>query len=109
MQDYTLGGEHKKTMSLKKFLIVVNIENKIYLPDPEGGTILSDLVIKGGYSDVESVRSAKTLKITVRSPSEKKALKTVENLCSELRIFNPVLSDCTIESRGELRSTNSAT
>lgn len=107
MQDYTLGGEHKKTMSLRKFLIVVNIENKIYLPDPEGGTIFSDLVIKGGYSDVESVRSAKTLKITVRSPSEKNALKTVENLCSELRIFNPVLSDCTIESRGELRGTNS--
>ncbi|MDQ3840093.1 MAG: phosphoribosylformylglycinamidine synthase subunit PurS [Thermoproteota archaeon] len=89
-------------MSLKKFLVVVNIENKAYLPDPEGGTILRDLVIKGGYSNVISVRSAKTLKITVRSSSEKKALRTVENLCSELRIFNPVLSDCTIESMGVL-------
>jgi phosphoribosylformylglycinamidine (FGAM) synthase PurS component len=107
MQYYTLRGEHNKTMSLKKFLIVVNIENKVYLPDPEGGTILSDLVIKGGYSNVESVRSAKTLKIIVRSSSEKKALKTVQNLCSELRIFNPVLSDCTIESRGALRGTGS--
>jgi phosphoribosylformylglycinamidine synthase subunit PurS len=94
-------------MSLKKFLVVVNIENKTYLPDPEGGTILSDLVIKGGYSNVISVRSAKTLKITVRSSSEKKALQTVENLCSELRIFNPVLSDCTIESRGVLTGKNS--
>lgn len=84
----------------KKFLIAINIENKAYLDDPEGDTILRDLIVKGGYSDIESVRSAKTLKIVVRSLSEKEALKTVENLCTELRIYNPVLSDCTIVSAG---------
>jgi phosphoribosylformylglycinamidine synthase subunit PurS len=84
----------------KKFLIAVNIENKAYLDDPEGDTILRDLIVKGGYSNIESVRSAKTLKIVVRSSSEKEALKTVENLCTDLRIYNPVLSDCTIVSAG---------
>jgi phosphoribosylformylglycinamidine synthase subunit PurS len=56
--------------------------------------------VKGGYSNIESVRSAKTLKIVVKSSSEKEALKTVENLCTDLRIYNPVLSDCTIVSAG---------
>jgi len=78
----------------------VNIENKAYLDDPEGDTILRDLIVKGGYSNIESVRSVKTLKIVVRSSSEKEALKTVENLCTDLRIYNPVLSDCTIVSAG---------
>jgi len=85
----------------KKFLIAINIENKAYLDDPEGDTILRDLIVKGGYSNIESVRSAKTLKIVVRSSSEKEALKTVENLCTDLRIYNPVLSDCTIVSAGK--------
>jgi phosphoribosylformylglycinamidine synthase subunit PurS len=84
----------------KKFLIAINIENKAYLDDPEGDTILRDLIVKGGYSNIESVRSAKTLKIVVRSSSEKEALKTVEKLCTDLRIYNPVLSDCTIVSAG---------
>ncbi|HYY67899.1 MAG TPA: phosphoribosylformylglycinamidine synthase subunit PurS [Nitrososphaeraceae archaeon] len=87
-------------MVRKKFLISINIENKAYLDDPEGDTILRDLIVKGGYSNIESVRSAKTLKIVVRSSSEKEALKTVENLCTDLRIYNPVLSDCTIVSAG---------
>ena len=87
-------------MIRRKFLIAVNIENKAYLDDPEGDTILRDLIVKGGYSNIESVRSVKTLKIVVRSSSEKEALKTVENLCTDLRIYNPVLSDCTIVSAG---------
>ena len=87
-------------MVRKKFLIAVNIENKAYLDDPEGDTILRDLIVKGGYSNIESVRSAKTLKIVVRSSSEKEALKIVENLCTDLRVYNPVLSDCTIVSAG---------
>src|ERR671912_2585219 len=108
MQDYTLRGVHRKTSSLKKFLVVVIIENKMYLRDPEGDTILRDLVVKGGYPSIESVRSAKTLKIIVRSSSEKKACKIVENLCTELRIYNPVLSECTIESRGRIREQTQA-
>jgi hypothetical protein len=38
--------------------------------------------------------------MVVRSSSEKEALTTVENLCIDLRIYNPVLSDCTITLTG---------
>lgn len=100
MQQHILRVVIKKALGSKKFLIAVNIENKAYLDDPEGDTILRDLIVKGGYSNIESVSSAKTLKIVVKSSSEKEALKTVENLCTDLRIYNPVLSDCTIVSAG---------
>jgi phosphoribosylformylglycinamidine synthase subunit PurS len=100
MLQHTLRGVVRQVSPRKKFLIAINIENKKYLDDPEGDTIMRDLIVKGGYSNIESVRSAKTLKMVVRSSSEKEALNTVENLCIELRIYNPVLSDCTITSTG---------
>ena len=100
MLQHTLRGVVRRVAPRRKFLMAVNIENKKYLDDPEGDTIMRDLIVKGGYSNIESVRSAKTLKMVVRSSSEKEALKTVENLCIELRIYNPVLSDCTITSVG---------
>jgi phosphoribosylformylglycinamidine synthase len=82
-----------------KFLVQVIIENKPYINDPEGETIHRDLVVKGGYSDVKAVRSAKMLKMTVSAGSEKEAEKTVQKLCEELRIFNPVVSNCTIKAQ----------
>ncbi len=79
----------------------VIIENKPYVSDPEGETIHRDLVVKGGYSNVQSVRSAKMLKMVVNSRSEKEAKQTVKKLCDELRIFNPVVSNCMIKSSAE--------
>lgn len=76
----------------------VVIENKPYINDPEGETIHRDLVVKGGYTTVHSVRSAKMLKMAVSSKSEKDAEKTVQKLCEELRIYNPVVSNCTIKA-----------
>ena len=76
----------------------VVIENKPYINDPEGETIHRDLVVKGGYSSVQSVRSAKMLKMAVNARSEKEAEATVKNLCEELRIFNPVVSNCMIKA-----------
>jgi len=85
-----------------KFLVQVVIENKPYINDPEGETIHRDLVVKGGYSNVQSVRSAKMLKMVVTSKSEKEAEATVRKLCEELRIFNPVVSNCTIKATGKV-------
>jgi phosphoribosylformylglycinamidine synthase len=85
--------------SSNKFLVQVIIENKPYINDPEGETIHRDLVVKGGYSRVKAVRSAKMLKMTVTAGSEKEAVKTVQKLCEELRIFNPVVSNCTISAQ----------
>lgn len=76
----------------------VVIENKPYINDPEGETIHKDLVVKGGYSAVRSVRSAKMLKMVVSGKSDKDAEKIVAKLCEELRIFNPVVSNCTIKA-----------
>jgi phosphoribosylformylglycinamidine synthase subunit PurS len=83
---------------LPKFTVQVVIENKPYINDPEGETIHKDLVVKGGYTSVESVRSAKMLKMVVSGKSEKDAEKIVAKLCEELRIFNPVVSNCTIKA-----------
>ena len=83
---------------MAKYIVQVVIENKPYINDPEGETIHRDLVVKGGYSSVQSVRSAKMLKMVVNARSEKEAEATVKNLCEELRIFNPVVSNCMIKA-----------
>ena len=82
-------------------MVHVVIENKSYINDPEGDTIHRDLVVKGGYSNVQSVRSAKMLKMVVDSRKERDAELTVKNLCEELRIFNPVVSNCTVKAIGK--------
>ena len=79
-----------------RFIVLVNIENKPYISDPEGDTILRDLVLKEGYSIVESIRSAKALKMKVRARNPKHAEKIVKRICEELRIFNPIVSNCTV-------------
>ena len=81
-----------------KFIVLVNIENKPYISDPEGETILRDLVLKEGYSVVESIRSAKALKMKVRARNAKHAEKIVRRICEELRIFNPIVSNCTVSA-----------
>jgi phosphoribosylformylglycinamidine synthase len=84
-----------------KFIVQIIIENKPYINDPEGETIHRDLVVKGGYSNIQSVRSAKMLKMVVNSKTERDAEATVKKLCQELRIFNPVVSNCTVQSTGK--------
>lgn len=87
---------------MPKFIVQVVIENKPYINDPEGETIHRDLVVKGGYSNVQSVRSAKMLKMVVNSKTEVDAQATVKKLCEELRIFNPVVSNCTVNAIGKI-------
>jgi phosphoribosylformylglycinamidine synthase len=84
-----------------KFIVQVIIENKPYINDPEGETIHRDLIVKGGYSNIESVKSSKMLKMVVSSKTQSDAEMTVKKLCQELRIFNPVVSDCTVKSIGK--------
>jgi phosphoribosylformylglycinamidine synthase subunit PurS len=81
---------------MARFLVVVTIENKEQVGDPEGETIKKDLIFRSGYSNVESVRSAKCYNIIINTETEKKAKKEITKLCEELRIYNPILSDCSI-------------
>jgi phosphoribosylformylglycinamidine synthase len=80
----------------KKYSVLVSIANKKYLPDPEGETILKDLILKGGYDEVEAVRCSKTINMLVRSRTEEQARRVVLRICTELRLFNPVVSKCVV-------------
>ncbi len=80
----------------KKYSVLVSIANKKYLPDPEGETILKDLILKGGYDEVEAVRCSKTISMLVRSRTEEQARRLVLRICTELRLFNPVVSKCVV-------------
>jgi len=79
------------------FLVLVTIENKPYVSDPEAETIYRDLILKGGYSNIKSVRSTKNLIMVVTAKSENLAEESVRKMCKELRIFNPVISDCNVK------------
>lgn len=84
-----------KTVSL--YLVHVIIENKPGISDPEGDTILKDLVLKGGYSSVIKIRSAKMLKFKIKERSKKLAEQKIQKLCDELRIYNPMVSQVTLQ------------
>ncbi len=83
---------------MEKYLVSIIIENKPYVNDPEGETILKDLIAKGGYTTVKAVRTAKMLNITIEARDRKDAEDSVKKLCDELRIYNPVVSNCRVES-----------
>jgi phosphoribosylformylglycinamidine synthase len=79
------------------FMVHVVIENKPGISDPEGETILNDLVLKGSFSSVKKIRSAKMLKITINEKTKDLAEKKIQKLCDDLRIYNPMVSKITLE------------
>ena len=81
------------------YIVQVIIENKPNISDPEGDTILNDLVLKSKNSSIKKIRAGKILKFTVEASDKKNAEKTVENICQELRIFNPLVSSAMFESK----------
>ena len=83
---------------MPSFKVSVTIENKPEISDPEGDTILHDLVLKGNNVSVKKIRSAKMLKFEVEAKNKKLAEKTVIDLCNEFRIYNPLVSRVSVES-----------
>ena len=79
------------------YTVHVIIENKPGISDPEGETILNDLVLKGRYSSVKKIRSAKMLKFKISEKNKVLAEKKIQKLCDDLRIYNPMVSKITIE------------
>ncbi len=90
-----MAGARKK----KIFIVNVSIENKPFLNDPEGETVLNDLILKENYSDIVSVRSAKSLLVKILSGNENEALFKVKKMCDDLRIYNPIVSNCELSIR----------
>ena len=83
---------------MPSFKVNVIIENKPEISDPEGDTILNDLILKVRDTPVKKVRSAKMLKFEVEAKNQKFAEKIVMELCNEFRIYNPLVSKVSIES-----------
>ena len=79
------------------FNVHVTIENKPGISDPEGDTILNDLVLKGTPKTVSKIKTAKMLKFTIKEKDEKSAQSKVQSICDELRIYNPMVSKVTID------------
>lgn len=82
---------------LAVFNVHVTIENKPGISDPEGETILNDLVLKGGDSTISKIKTAKMLKFTIKEKDKKSAQAKVQKICDELRIYNPMVSKVTID------------
>lgn len=88
----------------KRFLVNVAVENKPSARDPEGETIQKELIWRGGYTSVRSVRVAKLLMMIVESDSGGEAEKLAARLCNDLRIFNPAVHSISVELKGEVPS-----
>jgi len=84
-------------MLMATFTVHVIIENKPGISDPEGDTILNDLVLKGTHKTVSKIKTAKMLKFTIKEKDKKAAEKKVKEICDDLRIYNPMVSKVTID------------
>jgi phosphoribosylformylglycinamidine synthase subunit PurS len=85
--------------ALPLFEVQVIIENKPGMNDPEGDTILNDLVLKGGSGAIKKIHSAKMLKFQITSPKKESAEKSVKKICDDLRIYNPMVSKVTFSAK----------
>ncbi len=75
---------------MKEYTVEVVIESKPYAKDPEGMTIMRDLMHKTGYERVNSVRTGKFLRIKVSAENGEEAKNYVVKMINDLRIYNPV-------------------
>lgn len=80
----------------RTFEVSVVISNKPGVREPEGETILHDLVAKSGFKQVKSIRAGKYLRVSVTAKDAKAAKRLVEKMCDDLRIFNPAAHSCEV-------------
>jgi phosphoribosylformylglycinamidine synthase subunit PurS len=83
---------------MPSFKVNVIIENKPDIVDPEGDTILNDLILKNKRTTIKTVRSAKMLRFIIDAKNKESAEKTVLDACNEFRIFNPIVSKVSVET-----------
>ncbi len=79
------------------FEVDVIVSNKEGANDPEGQTILRDLVSKSGFEKVKRIRSGKFLSVSVEAEDKQSARRLVTKMCDELRIYNPAAHSVRIE------------
>ena len=77
------------------YVVSIIIEYKPGISDPEGETILNDLVLKGKNRSIKKIRSGTILKFSISEKNEKIAKDKVVKICDEMRIYNPLVSKVT--------------
>ena len=85
---------------INKYLVRVIIENKDLLDDPEGETIYKDLILKNQHKEIISVRTGKIIRIKINAKSCDEAEYITDKICIDLRLFNPIVSNCHIKCEG---------
>lgn len=83
------------------FSVEIVISNKPQARDPEGETIIRDLIHKSGFDSVKEVRTGKLLAVRVEAANEEEALHRVVLMCNDLRLYNPVAHSFTVRVRPE--------
>jgi phosphoribosylformylglycinamidine synthase len=78
-----------------EYIVNVIIENKPGISDPEGDTILNDLVLKGKNKNIKKIRSGTILKFSITEKNESIAKDKIMKVCDEMRIYNPLVSKVT--------------
>jgi len=81
------------------FSVEIVISNKPQARDPEGETIMRDLIHRGGVASVKEVRTGKLLAVKVDASSEEEARDRVVAMCNDLRIYNPVAHTLNVRVR----------
>lgn len=100
----TINTAARAGLRMADYDVQAVIENKPGLSDPEGSTILEDLVLKAGpRSGVSAVRTAKMIRFTVSAPSARAAAAAVRRLCGELRVYNPLVSTLSVSASAAKR------
>jgi len=82
------------------YRIGVIVTYKKELRDPEGETIRRDLLQRSGYDRVREVRAGKYLDLLVEAESAEEAVSYVKEMCSRLRIYNPVVHSLEVIALG---------
>ena len=81
------------------FSVEIVISNKPQARDPEGETIMRDLIHRSGVASVKEVRTGKLLAVKVDASSEEEARDRVVAMCNDLRIYNPVAHTLNVRVR----------
>ena len=82
---------------METYDVLVTIENKPSISDPEGQTILNDLVLREGSTNVANIRCSRNLRFTASAESHEAAAQEVRRICDDLRIYNPLVSKISIQ------------
>lgn len=75
---------------MPRFRVLLLVEPKPSARDPEGETLARELR-RRGYRFVEAVRAGKAFEVTVEAGDGDEAVRLVEEMAREARLYNPLV------------------